>query len=359
MGWTWLNLLSSVGSFIMAFGFALFAIDVAMQIWLGQHSRRNPWQAGTLEWAMPIPAPAYNFASLAMVAGREPLHDRPDLAVALARGEGWLGHARNGWRETLAVDMVTGEPDHIVILPGNSGLPIMMAAVLGGFFLSMLAGLYWIAPLFLIGVVLLGWRWAASNGQPRDHGPLRAGPGVALPIAAETHGTTGWWGSVFALAASTTLFASLLFGYAFLWTVAPDWPPPRIVARTILEPLLALVGAAVALLTLRRAIDRQSLLAATLGQAALLVALALLIALRLPPPASHAYAATGAAVAAYGIFHAGLAALILLFVRTQIARGRIGGARQGALRIAKLWSDHGAIAGLLALMVVALPGWLA
>jgi len=91
MGWTWLNLLSSVGSFIMAFGFALFAIDVLLQIFLARRSRRNPWGAGTLEWAMPIPATAYNIASLPQVEGREPLRDDPELALKLARGAGVSG----------------------------------------------------------------------------------------------------------------------------------------------------------------------------------------------------------------------------------------------------------------------------
>ncbi len=361
MGWTWLNLLSSVGSFVMAFGFALFTIDVGLQIWLGRHHRRNPWNAGTLEWAMPIPAPAYNFASLPQVAGRDPLYDQPDLGVALARGEGWLGAARHGWRETMAVDMVTGEPDHIVILPGNSWLPIATAGVLAGFFLTMLAGLYWIAPLFLVGVGVLGWRWAWTNGTREDHGPLPAGPGVALPLSTEAPGTTGWWGSVFALAASATLFASLLFGYAFLWTVAPDWPPPQLIARTLLEPALALLGAVLAIVGVRRAgpHGRTALAVAAGGQIALVVALVLLVVLRLPSPASHAYAATGAVVAAYAIFHAALAATMLGFARARIASGHIGGARLGELRIVRLWSDHAAGAGVVATLVLALPGWIA
>ena len=34
--------------------------------------------------------------------------------------------------------------------------------------------------------------------------------------------------SLFLLLANSVLFGSLLFGYAFLWTVAPNWPPPLI-----------------------------------------------------------------------------------------------------------------------------------
>ncbi|MHA6723911.1 cytochrome c oxidase subunit I [Sphingomonas sp. RS2018] len=355
MGWTALNLLSSVGSFVMAFGFALFAIDVGLQIWLGRRGKRNPWGAGTLEWAMATPAPAYNFASLPAVTSRDPLDERPDLGVELARGEGWLGAARNNWRETLAVDMVTGAPEHIVILPGNSSLPIATAGMLGGFFLAMLASLYWIAPLFLIGVTVLGWRWAASNGLRADVGRLAAGPDTTLPVAAEADGTTGWWGSVFALAASTTLFASLLFGYAFLWTVAPNWPPPALIAPMLWQPVLALAGAGVSALAIRRG----AVGAAIGGQVAIVLALIGTVAMALPSPTGHAYAATGAAVAGYGLFHAALATIMLAFLRSRIASGHVGGARQGERRIVRLWSDHAAGSAAVVMLVLVLPGWLA
>jgi cytochrome c oxidase subunit I+III len=355
MGWTSLNLTSSVGSFVMAFGFALFAIDVGLQIWLGRHRRRNPWNAGTLEWAMMMPAPSYNFASLPTVSGQDPLEGEPDMALVLARGEGWLGEARHGWRETLAVDMVTGAPEHVVILPQNSWYPIGMAATLGGFFLSMLAGLYPVAPLFLVGVIVLGWRWGWTHGRRDDVGPVTAGHDRALPTAFEVEGTVSYWGSVFALAASATLFASLLFGYAFLWTVAPNWPPPVLFAPMLWQPLLALGGAGVALVAARR--DAVTL--ALVGQAAIIFALIGVIAFALPAPASHAYAATSVTVAGYALFHAGIAAIILAFLRARIGAGFVAGARQGERRIARLWSDHAAGSGVVTMLVLAIPGWLA
>ena len=48
-----------------------------------------------------------------------------------------------------------------------------------------------------------------------------------LPFASETDDPPGWWGSVFLLIANATFFGCLFFGYAFLWTVAPNWPPPE------------------------------------------------------------------------------------------------------------------------------------
>ncbi len=164
LGWDWPNLLSSVGSFIMAIGVAVAVIDFSLAALFGRRSGRNPWRAGTLEWALPIPAPSYNLASLPQVDSREPLDRRHALARSLAQGEGYLGRTRDGLRETTGVDIVSGAVSEIVIVPGNSWLPIVTAAVTGGFFLSLLLGFYMAAPVALAGLVILGWHWAAGLG---------------------------------------------------------------------------------------------------------------------------------------------------------------------------------------------------
>ena len=73
---------------------------------------------------------------------------------------------------------------------------------------------------------------ARRRPPPHDQGPQDVGRGTRLSVAGETDRSPGWWGSVFLLVADATFFGSLLFGYAFLWTVAPGWPPPE-----WLEPL--------------------------------------------------------------------------------------------------------------------------
>lgn len=75
--WELLNLISSIGGFVAATGFALFAADLGYQAVLGRKSRLNPWRAGTLEWAMPHPPPAYNFASLPVVSEGVRIDHRP------------------------------------------------------------------------------------------------------------------------------------------------------------------------------------------------------------------------------------------------------------------------------------------
>src|SRR5690606_32913419 len=50
-GWEGLNLVSSIGSFLMAIGFAVFTGDIVLHCLSGKRATRKPWGAGTLEWA--------------------------------------------------------------------------------------------------------------------------------------------------------------------------------------------------------------------------------------------------------------------------------------------------------------------
>lgn len=366
MGWTWYNLLASFGSFIMAFGFALFALDVALQVFLGRRSRRNPWNAGTLEWAMTLPPPTYNFASLPRVADHDPLAAEPGLATALARGEGYLGEPRHDWRETLGGDMLTGRPEYIVLLPGNSLLPLVMAIMTGGFFLSILGGVYALAPVFLVAVAACGWRWAWPVGQREDLGPIDAGCDLALPIHGEAPGSPGYWGSVLAIVADGTLFATLVFGYAYLWTIAGGWPPPQLIAATPFAVGLAVIALAAASLAGRRAgavpataaTRRTALGIGAAAQLAALAALVFEIATAVPPPASHAYAATVMVLFTYAAVHVALALLLMVFARARVGAGFVSDRRTAELRVAAMWQDYAAVVTLVVLLVTKMPAML-
>ena len=155
-GWEVINLISSVFSFIVA---------------IVNSITRTPWGAGSLEWAMLIPLPPHNFTSLPEVTSRDALAVTPDLALSLAKGEGYLGTPRNGLRETLTVDTATGQPNGIVVFPKNTVLPILMAFVTGGIFLGMPSKAYWLVPLAGAGVVALALRWVWGLGHRSDRGP--------------------------------------------------------------------------------------------------------------------------------------------------------------------------------------------
>ncbi len=365
MGWTWLNLLSSVGSFAMAFGFALFAIDVALQIFLSRRSRRNPWGGSTLEWAMPIPASAYNFASQPHIEDRDPLATDPELGLRLARGEGYLAEARHGRRETMAVDITTGAVDHVVVLPGNTRLPIITAAVTGSFFLCLLFGFYWLALVPVAGVIALGWHWAWTLGWQEDLGRVSIRPGETALTHRETAGAPGWWGSVFLLVSDATLLGSLLFGYAFLWVVAPNWPPPELIGGGIFIGLVAALAALAGTALTRRATSASKAgstasasraAGAAMGAQAVVIAALMSVGItELPAPGSHAYAAICWTLLVYAAVHALIALLCAAFIRARIVSGHVSGTRTLEASVAQLFGDYAGAATLIVLLCVLAP----
>lgn len=361
LGWDWLNLLSSIGGFVMTMGFALFVIDIALQLRFGRPAPRNPWQADTLEWAMPTPSPNYNFAALPDVASRSPVADDPDLAARLASGEGYLGFVRNGWRETLGIHMVTGKPDQIILLPGPTFLPLWSALATGVFFVSLLMKAYVLA---LIGAglsVVLLVSWTRGAGLRKDHGPLPVGRGEAVPPHQEASGPPSWWATVFTLVANGTLFSSLLFGSLYLWLVAPGWPPARLLDIGPGLPLAGGFGLVLAALAGRRSlvekaaagITRASLwLIATAGGHILALACLVRLVQMVPDPTGHAYAATTAAILVYAGLHAALGILFAGYGWYRSLSGYVSVRRNLDLRIGRLWHDYTAVAGMVALIMV-------
>src|SRR5687767_7101370 len=93
-GWETFNLLSSIGAFLMAPAFLIFAYNFFRSKTRGEVAGDNPWDAATLEWSIPSPPPEYNFAQIPMVTSRYPMWDltHPE------RMEG-VPHSMEGWDE--------------------------------------------------------------------------------------------------------------------------------------------------------------------------------------------------------------------------------------------------------------------
>ncbi|WP_127144981.1 cytochrome c oxidase subunit I [Pelagibacterium montanilacus] len=360
-GWDWLNLLSSVGGFILTMGFALVATDMILQFRFGKQFRRNLWKAGTLEWAMPTRPASYNFASIPHIEARADDLDVNVLGPELAAGKGYLGFTREGRMETLAVDMTTGRAEHIALLPNSSYLPLVSAILTGCAVLSMLFGFYWVALFFAV-LVALGFIWWSQATPIRpDIGLLDAGRGLSLPPHTEVDGPVSWWATVFALVCNGTLFSSLLFGSIYNWLVAPNWPPAQIVELG-LSGYFALAGF-VLVPVLGRLIVRSNIAGSPLVPlgalavvyCAVIALLALAIA-AMPDPTSHAHVSTSVVLLGYGALHAVIGLLFIANAVIKVLRGFIVPGAQLELRIGKLWHDYTALTGIIAIIaVLAMP----
>ena len=80
--WGLLNLLSTVGAFVLLFAMAAFFMNIFVSLLRVHHAPDNPWKAWTLEWATSSPPPVHNFELLPPIRSRRPLWDwqHPDLA---------------------------------------------------------------------------------------------------------------------------------------------------------------------------------------------------------------------------------------------------------------------------------------
>jgi cytochrome c oxidase subunit I len=74
-GWSTYNLISTIGSFLLAFGVILTVINVAINYKRGAVSGPDPWKGNTLEWFVPSPPPVNNFDTIPRVRSVEPMRD--------------------------------------------------------------------------------------------------------------------------------------------------------------------------------------------------------------------------------------------------------------------------------------------
>jgi cytochrome c oxidase subunit 1/cytochrome c oxidase subunit I+III len=160
MGWDWLNLITTAGSFIFAIGVLLLIVNAWKSYRDGQVAGNNPWDAPTLEWATTSPPPSYNFVVTPTVGSRHPLwEDRigvdgepshPDTGLVLALG-----------RENIGTTPLAAEPNVILKMPGDSYAPLLLALFATALFVGLLLHAWWFAIAGAIGtgIAILVWLW--------------------------------------------------------------------------------------------------------------------------------------------------------------------------------------------------------
>ncbi len=74
-GWNDLNLLATVGGFLIAASMLPLLWNVFVSLRSGQPAGDDPWEANTLEWATSSPPPPYNFDRLPEIRSERPLFD--------------------------------------------------------------------------------------------------------------------------------------------------------------------------------------------------------------------------------------------------------------------------------------------
>src|SRR5246500_2596041 len=75
LGWSTYNLISTIGSFILATGIVMTVVNIAINYKRGALAGPDPWKGNTLEWFVPSPPPVNNFDVIPRVRSVEPMRD--------------------------------------------------------------------------------------------------------------------------------------------------------------------------------------------------------------------------------------------------------------------------------------------
>ncbi len=242
LGWDALNLVSTVGAFMIAVGVLLFLIDVARRFRMSAEGNAgNVWNAGTLEW---LPNGNYSNRSIPAVTSAYPLWDQPRLAQQVEAGAWYMPGSATGTRDTIVTSPVEARPQFVLRLPLPGWAPLAGALFTAAFFFALTFKLVLPAAVFFVVAIaaLLHWGWHLD--PPAGLPPVDIGGGIKLPVYMSGPASQAWWAMVVLMLVAGSLYACALFSYLYLWTVSPEvWPAGSS------NPILPMVTAVLLLLS--------------------------------------------------------------------------------------------------------------
>lgn len=363
LGWNLLNLVSSVGAIVFAFGVLIVVWDVLRPKHREPRAEQNPWNAGTLEWVSE-PEENWGVRSVPFVSSRYPLWDQPTLAREISEGRWYLPDAKEGRREGLVTSVLDARPEQVLRVGGTSKVTILSAFSLGAVFIA-LTFKWWIAgaiAAFTCFCAILYWLWTGTGEIPEK--PQKdVGVGLALPLYASGPSSVGWWAMFITMVGDSTAFASLIFGYFFYWTIHEDFTAGS-VGPGMIWPLVSAALFVFAWLATLAARHFNALARTAFARAALIVALALTVVasaagiagpwLHAMNPTAHVYPAIVWVLVCWTVVHACVGAVMLAYCLARSLAGRLTKTHDMDLRNVALYWHFLAITALITFFVIGL-----
>ncbi|HTT97417.1 MAG TPA: cytochrome c oxidase subunit I [Rhizomicrobium sp.] len=175
MGWDWLNLITTLGSFIFAAGVLIFIVNAIVSYHRGRAAGENPWDAPTLEWATTSPPPPYNFTVIPTVASRHPLWEDRLGESKEQQSYPHAGLVLDHGREAIGTDPLDAQPDIILKMPSDSLAPLVLSIAATCVFIGLVAHWWVFAAIAAVatGASIIGWLWpeaALGETAEAEHG---------------------------------------------------------------------------------------------------------------------------------------------------------------------------------------------
>jgi cytochrome c oxidase subunit I+III len=161
LGWSTLNLMSSIGAFVLAIGLIGILVNLVWSIRSGDLAPPDPWGGDTLEWATSSPPAPYNFETIPVVRSAHPMWEPatpetssepgiPSRPLALAEGH-----------QALATSVLDGDVAAVLKMPEESIAPVLLAVSLLLIPIGVISSLDWLplAGVALAIASLVGWHW--------------------------------------------------------------------------------------------------------------------------------------------------------------------------------------------------------
>jgi cytochrome c oxidase subunit I+III len=353
-GWTGLNLLESIGSYVLASGLLLVVVNLAVSLLRGERVGNDPWGGDTLEWSTTSPPPAYNYAVIPTISSPYAMWDTRDRerdAARLERGEGVFARGH----ETALSSAQDARLEEVLAMPPHSIWPALAGAVMFVSFVMLLLQHYLIAAAVggALAAVLLAWH----AYQPEHRQPARARAEHPPPVVAQRGLPAGMWGMALFVCAETMLLAGLIASYFYLNFRAHHWPPPGLPLPKTLDPSIltaVLVATSIPMWLAARHAQREEQ-GRTVGMIALAAFVQagylafqlheLVVELQTVHPQHSAYASAYITLLATHHAHVLVGVLLDLGLLFWLARSRLTGYRVTGVRaVALYWHVVNAIA---------------
>jgi cytochrome c oxidase subunit 1/cytochrome c oxidase subunit I+III len=169
LGWDRLNLIDTIGAYVLALGLAVTAFNCLRALRVGPKAPDNPWGGDTLEWATSSPPAEYNFPVVPTVHSLHPMWDEKTLAT-MVRDSADPDRTLTEGKEGLRTSDLEGVPEHPLPLPEETPLPVLTATGLFLITLFLVVQLpYWAAGSAVATVLVLAvWYWPRRLDEPAE-----------------------------------------------------------------------------------------------------------------------------------------------------------------------------------------------